>query len=150
MLTDHLGAQVRPPFIINGVRHPDSIEHLWSAAELESIGLTRQPDPQPEPPAAAVPDVISDRQFIHQLRKLGLVTQAQALAFVKTGTAPPILADVVAQIPDQEERDDAELLLSGAVEFRRAHPLVALFAASQDPPWTDEQVDQFFRDASAL
>lgn len=150
MLIDHLGARVSAPFIIDGVRHPESIERLWSDAELAAIGLRRQPYPQPEPSVDSVPDVISDRQFIHQLRKLGLITQAQALAFVKTGTAPPILADVIAQIPDEEERDDAELLLSGAVEFRRAHPLVGLFAASQEPPWTEDQVDQFYRDASAL
>ena len=49
---------------------------------------------------------------------------------------------------DAEERFGAEMLLSGAVEFRRDHPLTAAIGEARG--LTPEEVDDFFRRAAAL
>lgn len=95
-----------------------------------------------------VPASISDRQFAHALKKQGIITHEEALVFVKAGELPAALAVIVAGIKDQEAREDAELLLSGAVEFHRAHPLTA--AVAQAYGWGDQETDNFFRAAAEL
>jgi hypothetical protein len=104
------------------------------------------PDPY-EPPPAPVPDTISDRQFFQQLAIAGVITKAEALAAVKTGDIPAALEKFIAPLPD-DQRFNAEMLLSGATLFQRAHPLTDAIAAAQG--MTPEQVDDFFRAAAAL
>lgn len=98
--------------------------------------------------ATPVPASISDRQFAHQLKKAGVITHAEALAFVQTGTIPAALSAIVEAIKDQDAREDAELLISGAVEFRRDHPLTGAIAAAHG--WSDQETDDFFRAAGQL
>lgn len=136
------------PFTASPDDVTDHGRELYARALAGDFGPIADADPPPAP-VVNIP-VISDRQFIHRLRQLGLVTQAEALDFVRTGSIPAVLAAVIETIPAGEARDDAELLLSGAVEFHRHRPLVEMFAAAQNPPWTAEQVDQFFIDAAAL
>lgn len=97
-------------------------------------------------PPAPVPQSISDRQFAHELRIREIITQAEALAFVKTGALPAPLQTLLAGLPSQAARDDAELLLAGATTFERNHPLTAVFAAGFG--WDEAATDQFFRDAA--
>lgn len=98
--------------------------------------------------AGPVPARISDRQFFHQLAKMDAITKQEAKDAVKTGAIPAAMQGVIDSLPTADERFDAEMLLSGAVEFQRNHPLVAVFAASQG--WTSEQVDDLFRNAAKL
>ena len=99
-------------------------------------------------PPAYVPPVVSDRQFFHALAKMQIITEQEALAAVSTGTIPQAMSDVVEAIPVDSERFDAKMFLSGAVEFRRAHPLVAVFGAALG--WTEAQIDDLFVFAAAL
>ncbi|WP_439572642.1 hypothetical protein [Phreatobacter sp.] len=114
----------------------------------------REPDViDPDPfedrfPTGPVPDVISDRQFIAALKAAGLVTHAEAMAFVQTGTIPAALTEAIGDLPDEDEQEAAELLVAGAYEFRRSSPLVAAFGSGLG--WTPRQVDDLWRTASAL
>lgn len=94
-----------------------------------------------------VPQTISDRQFFQQLAIAGVISQEEALAAVKTGDIPAALSGFIAALPDAA-RFNAEMLLSGATLFQRAHPLTDAIAAAQG--MTPEQVDDFFRAAAAL
>ncbi|RWF64957.1 hypothetical protein [Mesorhizobium sp.] len=103
--------------------------------------------PLPSPPP--VPEAISDRQFFQALAAppYGIITQAEALAAVKTGEIPAAMIALVDALP-QASRFGAEMLLSGATEFKRAHPLTAVFG--QAFGWTGLQVDAFWTDAAKL
>lgn len=98
------------------------------------------------PPPEPVPASISDRQFAHELRKRGVISQAEAVAFVARGEFPAALSGMIAALPDQTARDDAEILLAGATIFERSHPLTAAFAAGLG--MNSAQTDDFFRDAA--
>ncbi|RVD40991.1 hypothetical protein EN742_11290 [Mesorhizobium sp. M4A.F.Ca.ET.020.02.1.1] len=101
--------------------------------------------PLPSPPP--VPEAISDRQFFEALAVREIITEAEALAAVKTGEIPAAMASLVDALPEAS-RFPAEMLLSGATEFQRAHPLTAVFG--QAFGWTDAEIDAFWTDASAL
>lgn len=146
MLKNKDGQAVTPPYVFKGIRHPDNIEQLWSDEELAAIGLTREL----EPPAPVLPPVvrISDRQFAHALKKRGIITHDEAMDFVTVGILPQQLALIVAAIPDQEMREDAEMFLCGATEFVRSHPLVDYLG--QQMNWSPDEITAFFNQASAL
>ncbi|MCW2242818.1 hypothetical protein [Azospirillum canadense] len=66
---------------------------------------------------------------------------------VKTGEIPTVLAVMVDGLPETD-RFAAEMILSGATEFRRDHQLTAAIGAAQGK--TPEQIDDFFRFAATL
>jgi hypothetical protein len=104
--------------------------------------------PPPHPVIIApVPATISDRQFFQQLAADGIITRAEALAAVKTGEIPAALAGIIDALPD-DQKFDAEMLLSGATTFERAHPLSVAIGEARG--MTPEEVDDFFRRAAAL
>lgn len=99
------------------------------------------------PVEVVVPQIISDRQFFQQLAVMGLITEAEALAAVKTGDIPTTLMGLVGALP-AEQQFAAEMLLSGAVSFVRSHPLTVAFG--QAFGWTSEQLDELWIEASKL
>lgn len=100
-------------------------------------------DPIVEP----VPATISDRQFAQQLATMGLITKGEALEWVKAGKVPVAFEAFVLSLPE-DQRFDAEMLLSGATQFNRDHQLTETFGAARG--MTPEQIDQLWRDAAAL
>lgn len=115
-----------------GVEYQGCVLEIW---EME----------EPPPP---VPALISDRQFFQQAAVLGIITQAEALAAVQTGTIPAVLQTIVDGIEDPDEKFAATMLLSGATTFERAHPFTE--AVGDALGWTSEQIDQFFIAAAQL
>ena len=115
-------------------------------AEEQAIAMAVGVEPPPPPPAP-VPASISDRQFFQGLALQTIITQDEALAAVKTGDLPPLIAAYVAELPDAE-KFSAEMLLSGATVFERAHPFTARFGLAMG--WTDVQLDDFWRFCGAL
>jgi len=109
-------------------------------AENETLKTQEPGHVTPEPASLS----ISDRQFAHQLRNMGVITQAEALAFVARGELPAQLAAIVSAM-EPTARDDAELLLSGAVVFHRNHPFTEAIGTAFG--WTSEQIDEFFSEA---
>lgn len=100
------------------------------------------------PPSPHVPQQISDRQFFQMAAIAGLISNADALAAVQTGTIPPVLMDVVNRLPDDMQRFTAEMTLAGATVFDRHHPLTEAVGAALG--WTSGQIDQFFTSAANL
>lgn len=94
-----------------------------------------------------VPDAISDRQFFQILAKRGLITKEEARAAVKTGELPDVFVALIDSLPE-EERFDAQMLIEGATEFRRVHPIVDTFAAGFGMSAAD--IDQLWIDAHNL
>jgi hypothetical protein len=103
--------------------------------------------PTPPPREIIIPQIISDRQFFQQLAVLGLITEIEALAAVRTGAIPATLQGLVDALP-AEQKFSAEMLLSGAIEFHRMHPLTLMFG--QALVWTAEELDALWTDASKL
>ena len=66
---------------------------------------------------------------------------------VKTGELPALIAAYVAELPDAE-KFSAEMLLSGATVFERAHPFTARFGVAMN--WSAEHLDDFWRFCGAL
>lgn len=107
--------------------------------------VIRVVDPATLPPP--VPAQISDRQFFHALAINEIITQEEALAAVKVGALPASLASMIDQLPS-DQKFSAEMLLSGATIFERDHPLMATLGTMMS--WSDEQIDNLFRQAGAL
>ena len=85
-------------------------------------------------PSPVLP-AISDRQFFQALATppFSLITPAEALAAVKMGELPAALAAILDGIESDADRFAAEMLLSGATVFERAHPMLVEIA---DAFWT--------------
>jgi hypothetical protein len=64
-----------------------------------------------------------------------------------TGVIPASLETFVTQLPT-EDQFQTRMLLSGAIEFHRNHPLVPAVGAAF--AWTDAQIDDFWRFCEAL
>lgn len=124
----------------------DAASNDWSdyLAWVDNGGV---PDPY-VPPAPPVPQTISDRQFFQQLAIMDIISKEEALAAVKTGNIPAVLLDFVDAIADPEARFGVNMLLSGATEFQRAHPLTEAIGAGQGMSSSD--IDAFWRAASTI
>jgi hypothetical protein len=127
-------------------------EYIAVASAMAQIGHVYRDgdfvDPTPAqttPPS--VPQVISDRQFFQVLAMRGAISEQEAIAAVATGTIPAAMEMFVESLP-QEQQFPARMLLQGAIEFRRAHPLVKTFGAGMG--WSKADIDQLWRDGSAL
>lgn len=95
-----------------------------------------------------VPQVISDRQFFQQAAVAGIITQAEAIAAVQTGTIPSMLQTIIDGLPDADQKFAATMLLAGATQFERNHPLTVAVGAHLG--LTTAQVDDFFIAAAQL
>lgn len=140
----HLGEQ---PIPYTAAQSDPGWQHSEAIFEILAHGDLGIPVADYVPPPEPVPASISDRQFAHELRTRGLITQAEALSFVARGEIPAPLQALIDALPTAQARDDAELLLAGATVFERAHPLTAIFAAGFG--WDETQTDDFFRAAGA-
>jgi hypothetical protein len=115
----------------------------WSNGDYKLVEISSEvPDP-PDP----VPEVISDRQFFQALAMNGSITQADALAAVKTGTLPPQLQSAIGAMP-ADEQFGAEMLLSGATMFERSNQMTN--AMMRELGWTQENMDNLWRYAATL
>jgi hypothetical protein len=124
--------------------------HVYTDAitgEVTEVPFTPEEEAEWDAMKPPVPASISDRQFFQQLAVIGAITQQEAKDAVKTGEIPQAMQAVIDDM-DEADRFAAEMIVSGAVEYRRDHNLVAVFANAMG--WTSDQVDDLFRAASAL
>lgn len=141
--------------IISVEDFPDGFAPWLYDVDPSTKSLVLSPNPRPDPTAPPViPDpesiipTISDRQFYQQAALAGYITKADALAAVQSGFIPAILQQIVDNTLDPAEKFDAEMLLSGATEFKRGHPLTIKIGGAFG--LSDDQLDQFWRDAAKL
>jgi len=141
----------------NGERY--EAEHVSRASDPYGLGPTVRAAidqwiadgkpvlPYVEPPLP-VPEVISRRQFYQGLAVTGKISQADALAAIKTSTVPPALQVMLDAMTDPDEQFAADMLLSGAGNFNRSHPLVMVIAVAEG--MSEQDVDDFWRLCAAL
>jgi hypothetical protein len=118
-----------------------------TADQLAAMGITVQADPPSSPPPAPVPQIISDRQFFQQLAIQNVITLDEALAAIGPGTIPASLSTLIGKLP-LDQQFAAKMLISGATQFDRNHPLVATLAAAFG--WNSAQTDFLWTSASQL
>lgn len=99
----------------------------------------------PDPPR--VPEKVTETQFMRAAVKVGIVTVAEAKAYLARGVIPEFVETAIAQIP-AELQEDAELKIIGSDTFHRADPVFAMLIAGGAA--TSEQVDDLFRLAATL
>lgn len=101
------------------------------------------------PPISAepVPAIISDRQFAQGLAVKGLITEAEALAWVSAGALPTAIDAFVASLPAGEQFS-AQMILRGATTFDRHHPFTGMFGTAVG--MTDQALDNFWRECATL
>ena len=121
----------------------DDIGPPPSADYLLVDGAWQAPPSPPQP----VPETISDRQFAQGLAKQGLITTAEALAWVGPGALPAAMVAFLDGLP-AAERFDAEIILTGATEFCRSYPLTAAFGQATGMDST--ALDDFWRFCATL
>lgn len=128
-------------FELDGIAYAPNWLDLASDADLASRGIAKSETPPP------IPLIISDRQFFQQLATSGIITVNEALAAVGPGDIPVQMLTIIDAMPEAE-RFPARMLLAGATQFDRTHPLVAAFALAMG--WDQAQIDGFWMAASAL
>lgn len=94
-----------------------------------------------------VPVKISDRQFFQQLAIMGAITEEEAIDAVRVGGIPPTLAILMNKL-SESEIFTAKMLICGATEFNRNHPLTEWMGAAMG--YSKRQIDDLFRAAAAL
>lgn len=165
--------ELRPSTIVaGGMKHPWQITTVWSDEQLREIGVFRVEPAMPSEgqiiteyhfelqgskvvqvidetrPIEVEFPIISDRQFYQAIAMKGLISKDEALAAVQTGTIPQALAVFLAEIKDPDEHFAAQMLLSGATQFERHHPLVDKFG--HEAGLTDVELDDLWRLAASL
>lgn len=108
------------------------------------VDYVDMPPPGPEP----VPETISDRQFAQALAKQGVITQDEALAFVKRGEVPDMLQAAIDAVDDADERFDLDMAVSGATLFDRSNPSTIALAEALE--WSPAQMDDLWRFAATI
>ena len=98
-------------------------------------------------PPNDVPEKVTETQFMRAARRVGMVTKAEAKAYLARGVIPAFVETAIAQIP-ADLQEDAELKIIGSDTFHRADPVFAMLIAGGAA--TAEQVDDLFRLAATL
>jgi hypothetical protein len=122
---------------------------MYQERILDAVGNVleiRERVEQPQPPDP-VPARVTETQFMRAAVKVGIVTAAEAKAYLARGVIPAFVETAVAQIP-ANVRTDAELKIIGSDTFHRADPVFAMLIAGGAA--TSEQVDDLFRLAATL
>lgn len=103
--------------------------------------LRAQQDRQPPPPdPGELPMILSRRQFFQIAAMKGMITQQEALDAVRTGVIPQLMQTGLDTLPP-DQKFAAEMMLSGAGEFDRHHPLVEQFGQVMGlPPAALDQI----------
>lgn len=118
------------------------VDHIAFTPQEEADFLAAEAAARPP-----VPETISDRQFAQGLAHQGLISQTEALDWVRTGALPAAVSAFLTGLPPAT-RFDTEMILSGATEFRRSHPLVSAVGAQAGK--TETEIDELWRFCATL
>nr|WP_278422987.1 hypothetical protein [Brucella anthropi] len=99
-------------------------------------------------PKDAPPSSISRRQFFQQLAVMNIITNQDAIAAMQSGAIPSPLQAIIDDLPTDNAKFEATMLIIGADSFQISHPLTEVVRLKME--WTEEQRNNFFRDAAKL
>lgn len=116
------------------------VDYEWQDDEWVYV----EPPPVPLP----VPQEISRRQLYQGLAVAEKITKNEAIAAIASGTIPSAIQTILDNMEDEDAKFEATMLLIGATEFNRNHPLVMIFAISQE--MSEQDVDNFWLMCSEL
>jgi hypothetical protein len=108
--------------------------------------VTRLAEGAMPPPSIVIVHQISNRQFFHALALTHEITKDEALVAVQ-GKLPARITQILDELPE-DQRFSAQMLLSGATQFERHHPLVESLADALG--WKPEEVDALWILAGSL
>ena len=100
-----------------------------------------------DPPPPQVPVSITRRQCALQLFAMQIITAAEAVAMVQTGTPPALVVDYINALPTEEQRVIATINFAADNYYREDPTLIATMEANGG---NDESIDQFFIAAAKL
>lgn len=127
---------------------PDGFQSV--ATEIGNIGDSYNGTtftPLESPPAPTpVPEILSRWQFLAVAALSGIITQEAAQAALAGTMAPPFV-DFLATLPP-DRQFPAAMLLGGAQEFHRHHPLVQEFLTAKG--MTEAEADAIWVQGAAL
>lgn len=123
------------PYPLGDGQIPNQVQEWLD--EGNSIG----PYVAPPPP---VPQSITRRQCAIELRERTMITAQEALNMTKYGDVPTMISQLFAQMAD-EDRIKAETDFAADTYMRTNPLLISIMTQSGS---TEEDIDQFFRDAS--
>ena len=132
--------RANPPVVI--VTDADGNQVTWPLSVFEADPAACIP-----PVVPPIPEKVTETQFMRAAVKVGIVTAAEAKAYLARGVIPAFVETAVAQIP-ANVRTDAELKIIGSDTFHRTDPVFAMLIAGGAA--TSEQVDDLFRLAATL
>lgn len=115
----------------------------WGYVRIETPS---DPNPTPEPQEPPIPATISKRQFWQQLANMGMITKAEALAVMVSGTLPPAFDALVSAL-DEDDEFKARMQLA-TNDYERSNEYVAAFAQAQDID--DATVDEIWKQGATL
>lgn len=116
----------------------------YSGHQIVEWNMDEPPPPPPPPPV--VPESITRRQCALQLFAVGMITGPEAVAMARDGTPPASVQAAFDTLP--EPNKTLALIDFAASNYYRASPLIPSLMAANG--MTEEQVDQFFVEASTL
>lgn len=112
-------------------------------AYLSWLDEGNEPEPYVAPPPP-VPQSITRRQCAIELRERTMISAQEALNMTKYGDVPTMISQLFAQMAD-EDRIIAETDFAADTYMRTNPSLISIMTQSGS---TEEDIDQFFRDAS--
>ncbi|MER2249488.1 hypothetical protein ABS772_06115, partial [Methylorubrum podarium] len=110
---------------------PPPVPDGWTIEDADTTPLWQAPV-----------EVISDRQFAQALALVGVISQAEALAWAARGELPDAMTAALAQIPEAGgQRFGAHITLAAATTYELHHPLTTQLGALLTNPATDRPYD---------
>jgi|SRR5215471_8337322 len=100
-----------------------------------------------DPTATMIPTTVSNRQFFQAMAQQGYITQAEAMAVIKTGDVPASMQAYIDTLP-ADQQFGATMSLCGNTTIERYADAFQQYAAYEG--WTDAQVNDLFRLAGSL
>ncbi len=137
---EYLGDAIIAAWNVDDIDQPDdeALKALILKHQSSWYALPKEP-----PPAS-----ISRRQFFQQLAVIEIITNQVANAAMQSGAIPAPLQALIDDLPTENDKFEATMLIIGADSFQLAHPLTEVVRLKMG--WTEEQRNNFFLEASKL
>lgn len=137
---EYLGDAVIAAWNADDTEQPDEAALLALINKYQAVWNALPKDP---PPAT-----INRRQFFQRLAVIGIISNQDAIAAMQSGVIPAPLQAIIDDLPTENEKFEATMLIIGADSFQLAHPLTEVVRLKMG--WTEEQRNNFFLEASKL